>query len=65
MSKPVNIKLSMGGTPIFLIFLILKLTGTVTWSWWMVTLPLWLPFAIFFGFMAMVTIIALIASFLQ
>lgn len=27
----------------FLIFLVLKLTGTITWSWWAVTAPLWGP----------------------
>ena len=26
---------------LFLIFLILKLTGTIAWSWWWVTSPLW------------------------
>lgn len=26
---------------VFLVFLILKLCGVITWSWWMVTLPLW------------------------
>ena len=30
------------GTPsLFLVFLILKLTGTISWSWWWVTAPLW------------------------
>ena len=33
---------------IFLIFLILKLTGTITWSWLWVTSPLWLGVALFF-----------------
>jgi hypothetical protein len=27
---------------IFLVFLVLKLTGVVDWSWWWVTSPLWL-----------------------
>jgi hypothetical protein len=27
---------------LFLIFLILKLTGNITWSWWWVTCPLWI-----------------------
>jgi hypothetical protein len=34
---------------IFVVFLVLKLAeiGTVaTWSWWWVTSPLWLPFAV-------------------
>jgi len=38
-------------TVLFLIFLILKLTKTITWSWWWVTSPLWIPLvvgAIFF-----------------
>jgi len=27
---------------VFLIFMILKLTGNIQWSWWWVTSPLWL-----------------------
>lgn len=30
-------------TIVFIIFLFLKLTGLVTWSWWWITSPLWLP----------------------
>jgi hypothetical protein len=30
-------------TLLFLIFLVLKLTGLIAWSWWWVTLPLWGP----------------------
>lgn len=26
---------------LFLVFTTLKLTGTITWSWWWVTAPLW------------------------
>lgn len=26
---------------LFLVFLTLKLTGYITWSWWWVTAPLW------------------------
>jgi len=28
---------------LFLIFLVLKLTEQIDWSWWWVTAPLWLP----------------------
>ena len=31
---------------LFIVFLILKLTGYIDWSWWWVTAPLWIPFAI-------------------
>jgi hypothetical protein len=30
---------------LFLVFLCLKLTGTIAWSWWIVTLPLWIGLA--------------------
>ncbi len=29
-----------------LLFIALKLTGVITWSWWLVTLPLWFGWAI-------------------
>lgn len=31
---------------LFLIFLTLKLVGTISWSWWWVTAPLWGPLAL-------------------
>jgi hypothetical protein len=31
---------------LFLVFLCLKLTGTIMWSWWIVTLPLWIGLAL-------------------
>ncbi len=34
------------GTVLFFIFLVLKLTGVIAWSWWWVTAPLWIPFAL-------------------
>lgn len=27
--------------PLFLVLLLLKVTGSIDWSWWLVTLPLW------------------------
>jgi len=35
--------------PLFILFLILKLCGAISWSWWWVTCPLWGPFAIIIG----------------
>jgi hypothetical protein len=32
--------------PLFAVFLILKLTGVIAWSWWWVVSPLWIPWAI-------------------
>lgn len=34
------------GTVLFLIFLVLKLVGVITWSWWWVTSPLWISVAL-------------------
>lgn len=31
---------------LFLTFLILKLTGVIDWSWWYITMPLWIFWAI-------------------
>lgn len=31
---------------LFLLFLTLKLTGNIDWSWWWVTAPLWAPLAL-------------------
>ena len=34
------------GMVLFIVFLVLKLTGTIDWSWWWVTSPLWIPIAL-------------------
>jgi hypothetical protein len=31
---------------LFVVFLVLKLTGNINWSWWWVTSPLWIPIAL-------------------
>ena len=31
------------GSVLFIVFLILKLCGVITWSWWWVTAPIWIP----------------------
>mgnify|MGYP003207889414 len=37
---------------LFLVFLVLKLTNVIDWSWWWVTAPLWIPVIIFLVFVA-------------
>jgi hypothetical protein len=34
------------GGVLFIVFLVLKLTGNINWSWWWVTSPLWIPLGI-------------------
>jgi hypothetical protein len=33
-----------------LLFIALKLTGHIDWSWWWVLAPVWVPFALFIAF---------------
>ena len=42
----------------FLIFMTLKLTGFINWSWWLVTAPLWGGFALLGLFVLVVIIIS-------
>ena len=46
MSKETTVFNSGIFTILFVIFLVLKLTGNIDWSWWWVTSPLWLPLAL-------------------
>ena len=48
--------IGLGGI-LFVVFLILKLTGYIDWSWWWVTAPLWIPFAIAIVFLVISTIV--------
>ena len=46
---------------LFLVFLVLKLTGVITWSWWWITAPLWGGFALAVVVFAIIGMVALIA----
>ncbi len=46
---------------IFVVFLTLKLSGVIDWSWWWITSPLWLPFALVLVVIGIISIFALIA----
>ena len=39
--------IGLGGV-LFIVFLVLKLIGVISWSWWWVTSPLWISFIIIF-----------------
>lgn len=62
-----NTEVSSGGFglggAVFIVFLVLKLLSiepVASWSWWWVTCPLWIPFALIFGFMGIVVVLAVI-----
>ncbi len=59
MSDNKNTSSGLGlGMILFLIFMILKLTGYITWSWWYVTLPLWGPISLVLIIMGVVALVA-------
>ena len=47
------------GMTLFLIFLVLKLTDMIDWSWWWVTSPLWIPALLVVAFIGISVVIAL------
>jgi len=64
-----NIRTTSGGCISFcglltIVFIILKLTDVIGWSWWWVLSPLWIPFAIvialIFIFLIVVGIVAIV-----
>jgi hypothetical protein len=43
-----------------IVFIVLKLTNYIDWSWWWVLSPLWGPFAAFAGIVLVVGLVAFI-----
>jgi len=44
-----NVKLEVGSTIAYMflvVFVVLKLAGTITWSWWWVLSPMWITLAV-------------------
>ena len=50
---------------LFIVFLILKLCGVITWSWWWVTAPLWIPVALFVGICLVVFIVGVFIGIIR
>jgi hypothetical protein len=57
MSKETTVFNSGIPTILFVVFLVLKLTGEIDWSWWWVTSPLWIPVATLFVLIAIVLVV--------
>lgn len=47
---------------LFTVFLVLKLTGVIAWSWWWVTAPLWAGLAIALAVMVVLFFVAALAA---
>ena len=50
-------------TILFVVFLVLKLTGNIDWSWWWVTSPLWLPLVLTFLILSIIFVASIIILF--
>lgn len=49
-------------TVVFIVFLILKLVGVITWSWWWVTAPLWIPVLLWIAVFGSILTIGIIVA---
>lgn len=60
-------KVTVNGSPLlfmlFVVFLALKLTETIDWTWWIVTMPLWIGPVIVLGVFTVVGFVWLCALF--
>ena len=61
-----NVTVRGGGislsTVLLAIFVTLKLTGSIAWSWWWVLSPLWIPVALLLSFVVILGIVAGVAA---
>ena len=62
MEKEVSVSGALTGT-LFIVFLVLKLTNVIDWSWWWVTCPLWGPLVLTLGIILVFFLIALPVGF--
>lgn len=65
--KATSSSIGLGGL-VFIVFLVMKLAGigqVANWSWWWVTSPLWIPFAIVLAVLGIIALVGLIAALLS
>lgn len=48
-----------------IVFVVLKLTGNIDWSWWWVLSPLWIPIALILLIFLIVLLVICVASLLD
>lgn len=65
--KDINVKTSTNGGIGFLgaltiLFIALKLTHVIDWSWWWVLSPIWIPVAVVLGIIVIAAIVMLIVK---
>lgn len=45
-----------------IVFITLKLTGFIDWSWWWVTAPIWIPGVVILGIVILVVIVGVLVN---
>lgn len=61
--KKVTIKFGFPvGIVLTLIFVTLKLTNYIDWSWWWILSPIWIPILLVVGILGIILLIAVIMS---
>jgi len=60
-----KVKITVPSTGLFLIFLVLKLTNVIAWSWWWVTAPLWIPILLIATIFLTVLVIGFVNAMLE
>ncbi len=53
------------GGALAIAFIVLKLTGTIHWSWLWVLAPIWIPFAIFLVVVVVLLIVGLVVAWFE
>ena len=48
-----------------ILFIALKLTHVIDWSWWWVLAPLWIPVAVVLGIVAITAIVIMIVKLIK
>jgi len=62
MDKKITVSCPSFMSLLFLLFLYLKLTGVIAWSWWLVTAPLWGGLAFILAILVVFIFIFIIAA---
>jgi hypothetical protein len=52
-------------TVLGIVFIVLKLTKTIDWSWWWVLAPFWIPFVFVMAFMLIFFLLGGLIALLQ
>jgi uncharacterized membrane protein (DUF106 family) len=62
----ISIKIPGGGlcTILTIIFVIAKIAGYITWSWWLVFGPMWIPLTVMLSIIAIVVVVGFFCAML-